>query len=205
MHLPDGIISTSLCLPALATAGGASLWALRALPDRQLPRVAMLTAAFFAVGGLHVRVPGGSVHFLLTGLLACMLGRRAIAPITIGVALQALLLQHGGILTLGVNALVLALPAVAVGALALPAIARATPRFAGLIAAAATIACYAGSMTLFLVLVAWQDAGMLTAVLPWVALHAPTMALEALMSAVAVGYLARFDRGALQPCYVSSS
>ena len=81
-----------------------------------MPRVALLAAAFFVASSIHVKLGPTSVHLLLNGLVGVMLGVRAPLAILLGVALQALLLAHGGISAIGVNACVEALPALAVAA-----------------------------------------------------------------------------------------
>jgi len=62
---------------------------------------------------IHVPVPGlpSSAHLLFNGLLGVVLGRRAALAIPLGLLLQAVLLQHGGLTTLGVNTCVMVLPA----------------------------------------------------------------------------------------------
>jgi ABC-type Co2+ transport system permease subunit len=52
-----------------------------------------------------------SVHLLLNGMMGVVLGRRAAVAIPVGVFLQAVLLQHGGYGTMGVNCCVMTLPA----------------------------------------------------------------------------------------------
>src|SRR4051812_3100228 len=49
-------------------------WRMR---DEEIPRVALLTAAFFVASSIHVRLGPGSAHLLLGGLLGVVLGRRA--------------------------------------------------------------------------------------------------------------------------------
>src|SRR5260370_6370141 len=85
-------------------------WRIR---DEEIPQVALMTAAFFVVSLIHVPVPGlpTSAHLLCNGLLGVVLGRRAGLAIPIGLLLQAVLLQHGGLTTLGVNTCVMVLPA----------------------------------------------------------------------------------------------
>ncbi len=74
----------------------------------------MLTAAFFIAGLIHIKIGGvTSVHLLLNGLLGVMLGRRAILAVAVGVVLQAFLIGHGDVSTIGINACVMILPALA--------------------------------------------------------------------------------------------
>lgn len=65
----------------------------------------MLAAAAFVASLVHFPVAGVSIHFGLYGLLGVLLGKRAFPVIFFALLLQSLLLQHGGIVSLGVNTL----------------------------------------------------------------------------------------------------
>ncbi|HRX83595.1 MAG TPA: energy-coupling factor ABC transporter permease, partial [Phycisphaerae bacterium] len=148
MHLPDGVVSAPICVGGFLGAAAATGFALRRVPERQIPQFAVLAAFYFALGAVHLPIGVLSVHLQLTGLLAVLLGWRAIVPVAVGVALQAVLLHHGGVTTLGVNILVLGLPAMAVGAVAAPRLARWTPPVAGLAAGGATVLCGLASLAM---------------------------------------------------------
>jgi cobalt/nickel transport system permease protein len=114
VHISDGVLSP----PWLAGGfvGMAALLAVGAwrIRDEEIPKVAVLTAAFFVASLVHVPIPAGpmsSVHLLLTGLVGVVLGVRAALAIPVGLFLQAALMGHGGITALGVNSCVMALPA----------------------------------------------------------------------------------------------
>ena len=79
--------------------------------DEEIPRIALMTAAFFVASLIHVPIGPTSVHLLLNGLLGVVLGRRAPLAVLLGLTLQAVLLGHGGFTTIGVNTCVMALPA----------------------------------------------------------------------------------------------
>jgi cobalt/nickel transport system permease protein len=114
VHIPDGNVLTPSWLIAGYVLSGILVWvAAWRIQDEEIPRVALLTAAFFVASLMHVPVPGlpSSAHLLLNGLLGVVLGRRAPLAIALGLLLQAVLLQHGGLTTLGVNCCVMALPA----------------------------------------------------------------------------------------------
>ena len=201
MHIADGIMSAPVCVTAALGAGGATIAGLRGLPDRQVPRLAVMTALFFVVGALHVPVGAGSVHFLFTGLLAAVLGWRAIVPVTVGVLMHAVLLQHGGLTAMGINALVLGLPALVVGALAQRWYVAGSPQRAWCVGASATVATYLLSMMLLLATVALADGRLSVALGAWVAMHLPIMVLEAVVTGSAVACLAKVREGVWQPCY----
>jgi cobalt/nickel transport system permease protein len=71
----------------------------------------MMTAAFFAASLVAIPVPPASVHMVLSGLMGVMLGWFAFPAILVGLFLQAVLFGHGGLTTLGLNGLILGLPA----------------------------------------------------------------------------------------------
>jgi cobalt/nickel transport system permease protein len=114
MHIHDYVLSEPVL--GLLTAGAAAGVAcgLRRLDPERLPRVAVLSSAFFVAGLIHVPVPPTSVHLVLTGLMGMMLGWAAFPAVLVGLLLQAVMFGHGGLTTLGVNTFVMAAPAVAV-------------------------------------------------------------------------------------------
>ena len=124
-HIPDGLLSAPVLVSgAVAAVVGVGL-GLRRLDERLIPRAGILAAALF-VGSL-VAIPVGptSVHVLLSGLMGLMLGVAAFPAVFVMLLLQALLFGFGGLTTLGVNTVNIALPGVAFAALLGPMIRRA--------------------------------------------------------------------------------
>jgi cobalt/nickel transport system permease protein len=116
VHISDGMLQPSWEWGGFAVAGLLALFGAWRIRDEEIPRVALLTAAFFVASLIHVPVPGGpKTHLLLNGLLGVVLGRRALLAVPIGLALQAALFGHGGFLSLGVNSVVIGLPALLAG------------------------------------------------------------------------------------------
>lgn len=116
MHLPDGILPVTVCAAGYATGGALTWYALRKInqqpnPRARVPQAALLTAAFFVASWIHIPVPPTSVHLILNGLLGVLLGYYAVPAILIGLFFQAVMFQHGGLTTLGVNATMMGLPA----------------------------------------------------------------------------------------------
>src|SRR5262245_12046063 len=130
VHIADGILDWPWLLAGFAVAGLLTLLACWRVREEEVPRIAILTAAFFVASSIHVKVGPSSVHLLLGGLVGVVLGWRAPLAILIGVTLQALLIPHGGLTTIGVNATTEMLPALAAGALfpLLHAAVRPAPR-----------------------------------------------------------------------------
>jgi len=119
VHINDGVLTWPWLLGGFALSGLLMLAALPGLrTEEELPRIALLTAAFFVAALLHVKVGGvTSVHLLFNGLVGVVLGRRSALAIPVGLVLQKALLDHGGVVTLGVNTCVMTLPALLVGGL----------------------------------------------------------------------------------------
>jgi len=116
VHISDGILQAPWWLGGYAVAAPLLVFSAWRVRDDEVPRIALLTAAFFVVSLIHVRVGFTSVHLLMNGLVGIILGSRAALAIAVGLFLQYWLmpLPHGGMQTLGVNTCVLALPALAV-------------------------------------------------------------------------------------------
>jgi cobalt/nickel transport system permease protein len=61
---------------------------------------------------IHVPVGPSNVHLILNGIVGLLLGWAAFPAILVALILQAVLFQFGGITTLGINTIIMALPAV---------------------------------------------------------------------------------------------
>jgi cobalt/nickel transport system permease protein len=103
MHVADGVLPTNLCLAAAGLAGVGVYALSRGIRPEEAPRIGMLAAAAFLASVVHFPVAGVSMHFGLYGLLGVLLGKRSFAVVAAALVLQTLLLQHGGIVSIGVN------------------------------------------------------------------------------------------------------
>ncbi len=117
VHISDGVLSGPWVLGGFCGMALLMLAACYRVRDEEIPRIALLTAAFFVASLVHVRVGPTSAHLLLNGLVGVVLGVRAGLAIPMGLLLQAVLFGHGGISALGVNACVQAVPAIVAGLL----------------------------------------------------------------------------------------
>lgn len=116
MHIPDGVLPTAVCLGGYVTGGAATWFSLRKISQREnpregIPKASLLTAAFMVASWIHIPIPPTSVHLVLNGLLGVVLGYYAFPAILIGLFFQAVMFQHGGLTTLGVNATIMGVPA----------------------------------------------------------------------------------------------
>ena len=122
MHIPDGILPLPITLGGYALSMSVTWACLRRINQREdpredIPKAALLTAAFFLAALFHIPVPPASVHLVLNGMLGILLGPFAFPAILIGLFFQAVMFGHGGLTTLGVNGIILGVPALAAYAL----------------------------------------------------------------------------------------
>lgn len=116
MHIPDGILPAQVCAAGYAIAVPVAWYSLRKInrqpdPTIGIPKAALLTATFFVASSIHIPVPPVSVHLVLNGLLGAILGYYAFPAILIGLFFQAVIIGHGGLTTLGVDAAMMGIPA----------------------------------------------------------------------------------------------
>jgi cobalt/nickel transport system permease protein len=115
MHITEGVLPPGTMIAGFLLAGGWIGWTAKKLEADDMPRVAVMSAAFFV--GSYIHVPFGitSVHLVLNSLVGVILGVHAMLAIGLGLVFQKLLLGHGGITTIGINTCIMGFPAVSVG------------------------------------------------------------------------------------------
>jgi cobalt/nickel transport system permease protein len=197
MHISEGLLPIPVCAAGFAATGALTLLSLRRTSDRDIPKLALMTSAFFAASLLHVRVGTTSVHLLLHGLVGALAGPLAMIPIAVGVFLQALLFAHGGITTIGVNAVVMGIPALLAGWFVRHWGVRRSTAVGTSGSRAGAVGFLAGSgattMSICLFLLVGLTAGraFFTAIGAFLIAHAPLAVIEGLVTAAAVSFLAR--------------
>ncbi|HEY78987.1 MAG TPA: cobalt transporter CbiM [Dehalococcoidia bacterium] len=117
MHVPDGILPVPVTAAGYAVTAAVTWYSIHKInqrenPRQDVPKASLLTAAFFVASWIHIPVPPTSVHLVLNGLLGAVLGYFAFPAILIGLFFQAVMFQHGGLTTLGVNAVIMGIPAI---------------------------------------------------------------------------------------------
>ena len=104
MHIADGVLPASWCLAGHGLAW-AAVWGLgRRTDPSEVVRMGFLASTTFVVSLIHFPLAGTSIHLGLFGLSGILLGRRAFPVVFATLLFQSLLFQHGGLLSLGVNA-----------------------------------------------------------------------------------------------------
>ena len=116
MHIPDGFLEPKICIIAYGITGGITWSILRKInkePSSKeiIPKASLLTAAFFITSLISIPIPPSSIHLVLNGMLGIMLGYYSFLAVLIGLFFQAIMFNHGGLSTLGINALIMGIPA----------------------------------------------------------------------------------------------
>ena len=117
MHISDGVLPVSVAVAGYALSLAGAGLSLRRIGSDELPKIAVVTSSFFVASLIHLPLGPTSVHLLLPGLVGALLGPAAFLSILIGLFLQSLLFQFGGLTALGANALMMGLPALVCGLL----------------------------------------------------------------------------------------
>jgi cobalt/nickel transport system permease protein len=146
MHIPDGFVSPTVTIAgAVVAVAGLALCARHArldVTERQLPLAGLAAAFFLVLEAPFIPVAVGTEGHLLGGTLAVALLGPWLGPVVITVVtvVQALFLGDGGLSTLGVNVVNLALVPASVGYPVLLGLRKVLPRRPAGTAVAAGIA-----------------------------------------------------------------
>ena len=112
MHISEGVLSGQVMAVGGALAFVGTAVGLKKIDYDRMVHVAILSSAFFVASLIHVNLGPSSVHLILNGIVGLLLGWAAFPAILSALLLQAILFQYGGITALGVNTVIMALPAV---------------------------------------------------------------------------------------------
>jgi cobalt/nickel transport system permease protein len=112
MHISEGVLSGPVLISGGALAAAGTAIGLKKLDYDRIAQAAILSAAFFVASLIHVPIGPSNAHLILNGLVGLLLGWAAFPAILVALVLQAMLFQFGGITALGVNTIIMALPAV---------------------------------------------------------------------------------------------
>jgi cobalt/nickel transport system permease protein len=188
MHISEGVLSGPVLLSGAALAAAGTAIGLKKLDYDQIAKAGMLSGAFFVASLIHVPLGPTSVHLIMNGLVGLLLGWAAFPAILVALALQAVFFQFGGITTLGVNTLIMALPAVVCYYLFAPLLHR-SPAVA--LTAAFTCGFLAVLMAGIIVGLAlmFTEEKFFEVAAAVVAAHLPVMIIEGVVTALCVAFL----------------
>jgi cobalt/nickel transport system permease protein len=197
MHISEGVLSIPV-LAAGAVLAAAGTWqGLRKIDNSRLVTVAILSAAFFVGSLIHIPIGPSSAHLILNGLLGAVLGWASFPAILVGLLLQAVLFQFGGLTVLGVNTFDMAMPAVICWLLFTPLLRRGGK--------AQTVGAFlCGSVSVLLAALftsaalTFTDEGFIHAAATLVLAHIPIMLAEGAFTVLVVGYMSKAQPGLFQ-------
>ena len=147
----------------------------------------MVSSVFFVASLIHVPLGPSSVHLILGGLAGMVLGTAAFPALLVALLLQAVFFGFGGLTVLGVNAVILALPAVLVGEVARRRVSR-SPLAVGALAGGLTVML---SALVCAAILALSGEGLATMAQALVLAHLPVAVIEALVTAAVALFLTR--------------
>lgn len=114
MHISEGILNAPTLITGWAVSAPLCAYALYKIPQKEIAKVALLSALFFIGSFIHIPFGPTSFHLILSGVVGAIGGGYAILSIAVALVFQALLFGFGGIGVLGVNILVLSLPTIVI-------------------------------------------------------------------------------------------
>jgi cobalt/nickel transport system permease protein len=115
MHISEGVLSPPVLLAGGLLSLSGLILGLKNLKTEKIPEIAVLSSAFFVASLIHIPIGPTSAHLILNGIIGLLLGWATFPAIFLGLLLQALLFQFGGLTTLGVNTFAVAFPPVVLG------------------------------------------------------------------------------------------
>jgi cobalt/nickel transport system permease protein len=187
MHISEGVLSVPVLAVGWGTAVAGLAVGLKKTKPEDLPRTALVSAALFLVSLVHVPLGPSSIHLTMLGLAGLLLGWSAFPALFIALFLQGMLLQFGGLLSLGVNTTVMGTAALAgfyTGKLLPARVKHVTAFIAGF------LAVMTGSVLVVFALFASSMDLALTAKLIFAA-NLPLALAEGIISAIMVVFLSR--------------
>jgi len=189
MHISEGVLSPPVLVAGAALTAAGVAMGLKKTDNETIPRVAVLTAAFFVASLIRVPIGPSAVHLVLNGLLGLVLGWAAFPAILVGLALQALLFQFGGLTTLGVNTFIMATPAIFCYYLFGRSITAKQPGVAAALAFACGFSAILVSSLLLATCLIFTGESFVQAAKVLVLAHVPVMFLEGLVVALCLAFL----------------
>jgi cobalt/nickel transport system permease protein len=199
MHISEGVLSGPVLLSGAALAAAGTAVGLKKLDYEKIAQAGMLSGAFFIASLIHVPLGPASVHLIMNGIVGLLLGWSAFPVILVALALQAVFFQFGGITTLGVNTLIMALPAVICYGLFAPLLRRSQS-----VALAAAFSCGFLGVLLSGVIVGlslvFSERGFFKVAATILAAHLPTMVIEGIVTALCVAFLKKVQPSMLPGC-----
>lgn len=111
VHISDGIVAPWLMGTGWVVSAGLLIFVLAKMKMEDIPKLSVITAAVFVASLIHFQVGPTSVHLVLNGFAGVTLGLLSFPCMVVSIIMQVFLFQHGGVTTIGINALNMGVPA----------------------------------------------------------------------------------------------
>ncbi len=196
MHISEGIVSAPVLVVGMGVTVVGTAIGLKKLDYGRIPEVGILSACFFAAGLAHIPIGPGSAHLVLNGLLGILLGWVAFPALVVGLLLQAIFFQFGGLTTLGINTLNMAVPAVICHYLYVHCPARTATSKAVVSFICGFLALGMASLGLSISLALSEESFTTVAGLVFLS-HIPVMILEGMLTVFCLAFLQKVEPGLL--------
>jgi len=204
MHISEGVLSGSVLISGFALTAVGTAVGLKKLDYEHIAQVGVLSASFFVASLIHVPIGPSNVHLILNGIVGLLLGWGAFPAILVALSLQAVLFQFGGITSLGINTLIMAVPAVMCYYL-FGSIIRNRPKWIGFTAfACGFTAVFLGAVLAGAALIFTEENFLTVSALIIVA-HVPVMIIEGIVTVFCVGFLSKVRPEMLSAFYEKES
>ena len=188
MHISEGVLSAPVLVSGGALAAAGTAIGLKKLDYDRIAQVGMLSAAFFVASLIHVPVGPANAHLVLNGLVGLLLGWAAFPAILVALVLQAILFQFGGITALGINTMIMALPAVLCYIVCSPFLHKKPALALPAAFACGFLSVLLSALVLGLALVFTEENFFEVAAIVIVA-HIPVMIIEGIVTALCIAFL----------------
>lgn len=189
MHISEGILTWPVLASGAAAALAGTAVGLNKLKTEDIPKTAILSAAFFVASLIHVPLGPASIHLILNGIVGLLLGWSAFPAILVALSLQALFFQYGGLTTLGVNTLLMAFPAVLCYLIFKPLILKDHRSVALAASFAGGAFCVLLSGIMMAGFLVFAHRAFLEVALVIVSIHVPVMIIEGIIAMFCIGFL----------------
>ncbi|MGD8992281.1 MAG: cobalt transporter CbiM [Desulfobacterales bacterium] len=188
MHISEGVLSGPVLISGGALAAAGTAIGLKKLDYDRIAKAGILSAAFFVASLIHVPIGPANAHLILNGLVGLLLGWAAFPAILVALVLQAMLFQFGGITALGVNTIIMGLPAVLCYLICSPFLHKKSSLALSAAFVCGFLSVALSALILGLALVFTEENFFeVSAVV--IAAHIPVMVIEGLITAMCVAFL----------------
>jgi cobalt/nickel transport system permease protein len=188
MHISEGVLSGPVLISGAALAAAGTAIGLKKLDYDRIAQAGILSAAFFVASLIHVPIGPSNAHLILNGLVGLLLGWAAFPAILVALVLQAMLFQFGGITALGVNTMIMALPAVLCYGIFSPFLHKKPALASSAAFACGFLSIFLSAIILGLALVFTEENFFEVSAIVVVA-HVPVMIIEGILTAICVSFL----------------